>query len=90
MTNKYGFVIIDPGPPHFLYVCQHWNFAPFSFRVLRTKCSNFGLENRLPQNYVGRRPNMGGPGSIITKTFLLVITFYVRGKIWEYPVDQCI
>ena len=27
----------------------------------KAKCSNFGLKNRRPQNYVGRRPKMGGP-----------------------------
>ena len=35
MAQKCICAMIDLGPP-FLYFCQHSNFAPFSFRVLRT------------------------------------------------------
>ena len=31
-------------------------------RASKAKSINFGLKNRRPQNYVGRRRKMGGPG----------------------------
>ena len=40
--------------------CEAEGRASYGAKHLKAKCSNFGPKNRRPQNYVGRRPKMGG------------------------------
>ena len=49
-------------------------------RTLKLNAIISDSKNRRPQNYVGRRPKMGGPGSMESKMQLLAMNLLFRAR----------